>query len=192
MRISHLTPSSYRAMPWKNGLGVTTEIARRPAHGDFDWRVSVARVTADGSFSKFPGCERVILALDGEGMILRHHDAGSVVELDALVPWSFSGDWSTTCALRAGAFRDFNVITRRDTIAARVSVVVLDAPQSIDLRAPTTLLFCATGSVVAGPAVEIASNETIIVDREQSPIEILAIRPREAQSTLIRVELSPR
>ena len=40
-----LRESSYRAVPWKNGGGVTREILRAPAEPDaFDWRLSLATV----------------------------------------------------------------------------------------------------------------------------------------------------
>lgn len=111
VRVTHLDPSAYRRMPWKNGLGVTTEIARSPRDGDFDWRVSIAQVAMNGPFSLFPGCTRIILALDGAGMILTA-GAHPEVALGPLEPWTFSGDVQTTCVLRDGPFRDFNVIAR--------------------------------------------------------------------------------
>jgi len=45
-----------RRMPWKNGGGVTTEIAIAPEGAtldNFDWRVSTAQVDAAGPFSRF-------------------------------------------------------------------------------------------------------------------------------------------
>ena len=48
---------------WKNGGGSTTEIAVFPPDAgfdDFDWRVSLATVAADGPFSAFPGIERTL------------------------------------------------------------------------------------------------------------------------------------
>ncbi len=192
MRVTHLNPSSYRQMPWKNGLGITTEIARRPQEGEIDWRVSVARVTADGPFSKFPGCDRVILALDGEGMILTHHETGAVAALGALEPWSFSGDWTTSCALREGAIRDFNVITRRAAFTAEVSVLFLDGPRSIDLTAATTLLYCASGDADTGSNLTIHMNpdDTVIVDRAASSTDCLPIRPPGERATVIRVDVT--
>ena len=46
----------YRKMPWKNGLGSTLEVARSHGEGldDFDWRISIADVKNEGSFSYFP------------------------------------------------------------------------------------------------------------------------------------------
>jgi len=52
-------------MPWKNGGGTTTEIAVAPegaSLNDFDWRISMAHVGADGPFSSFPGIDRTLSA----------------------------------------------------------------------------------------------------------------------------------
>lgn len=159
--VRHLTASDYRVMPWKNGRGSTAEIAREPADAEFDWRVSMARVEEDGEFSIFPGCDRVILVLDGGGMVLRHREPGTEVLLGSLEPWTFSGDWSTSGALRSGPIHDFNVITRRGRAAAQVDVVRLEGAMRVD--APLSLLFCAEGSFAAA-GIEVAANETLIAD----------------------------
>lgn len=51
-------------MPWRNGLGVTTEVLVQPpdASAGFAWRISVATITRAGPFSPFPGYDRTILA----------------------------------------------------------------------------------------------------------------------------------
>lgn len=46
-----LRSAAYQRMPWKNGGGETTEIIISPqgaALSDFDWRISMALVNADG------------------------------------------------------------------------------------------------------------------------------------------------
>jgi environmental stress-induced protein Ves len=71
------------AEPWANGLGSTVEIARDPATGAFDWRLSVARLEDDSAFSLLPGVDRVLMALGddpvglniGDGLrVLKRHD----------------------------------------------------------------------------------------------------------------------
>ena len=53
--------------PWRNGGGVTRELASSPEGvDDFDWRVSIAEVTASGDFSRFPGVDRTIVRLGPE------------------------------------------------------------------------------------------------------------------------------
>lgn len=134
--------------PWKNGGGTTQEIAcgtaPDAAPGAFDWRVSVARIEADGPFSSFPGVARVIVLLDGAGVRLRSNDSGIDHWLDVpLVPWAFPGEAAitATCLGTDGlhASRDFNVMTRRAALRATVSV----------LRDTTDLPTCSHGLLLA-------------------------------------------
>ncbi len=157
-----LRPSGYVQMPWNNGGGVTTEIARFPGEGDFDWRVSVAQVAEDGPFSRFPGCDRVILTLEGAGMTLMHRDQRGANVLGPREPYRFSGDLETDCVLRDGPIRDFNVITRRGRFRSALSIVKIREPAMLDV-AQLTLLYVVTGGmtvddVTAGP------DETVVVD----------------------------
>ena len=108
-----IRPAEYRAMPWKNGGGVTTEILASPPSGAFDWRVSIATVNADGPFSTFTGYERHIMTLTGEGMVLDVEGRGSFT-LEPLRPFSFSGDGQVHGSLLQGAVLDFNLMVRRD------------------------------------------------------------------------------
>lgn len=106
--------SDYRVMAWKNGGGTTTEIhVSRPGTGNFDWRVSIATVNADGPFSIFPGYDRHIMVLDGKGMTLKVGDKGPF-HLAPLEPFSFAGDAAVTGLLAHGPVRDFNLMVRRD------------------------------------------------------------------------------
>ncbi len=116
-----LGPGDYRVMPWKNGLGTTTEIAIHPPSADitgkpFEWRVSMADVKQDGDFSSFPGYDRSILVAEGDGMELSFDTAPGARLDHAGAMTSFSGDWRTRCSLLDGPVRDFNVMTRRDRV----------------------------------------------------------------------------
>jgi len=108
-----IRPLEYRAMPWKNGGGVTTEICASPPSGAFDWRVSIATVNADGPFSTFAGYERHIMTLSGEGMVLDIDGRGKFT-LEPLRPFSFSGDAQVHGSLLRRAVLDFNLMVRRD------------------------------------------------------------------------------
>ena len=69
MAIRFLAASERRAQPWKNGGGITREIAASPdgaALDAFDWRVSMAEVAAAGPFSRFEGVDRILTVLTGE------------------------------------------------------------------------------------------------------------------------------
>ena len=65
-----ILPAAARAaVPWKNGGGLTREVAIHPPGSDlgtFEWRVSIAQVRAAGPFSSFPGVDRQLAVLAGE------------------------------------------------------------------------------------------------------------------------------
>ncbi|MFJ9408946.1 HutD family protein [Streptomyces sp. NPDC101393] len=113
-----------QAAPWKNGGGVTSEVAAEPAGagpGDFDWRVSVAEVADSGPFSAFDGVDRIITLVDGDGMVLTVDGVAHTVT-DPYVPFAFPGGARTECALVGGPITDFNVMVRGGAVAARVRI----------------------------------------------------------------------
>lgn len=114
MKIVHA--SECRTTAWKNGGGSTTEIAVEPPGAsldDFDFRISMARVAADGPFSRFTGIDRTLAVVEGEGLSLTIGDAAPVVLDRNSEPIRFSGDTPTTARLLAGEIIDLNVMTRR-------------------------------------------------------------------------------
>ena len=72
--MARLLPNAdHRRMPWKNGGGETVEVIVHPegaSLSDFGWRVSMASVASDGPFSVFPGIDRTLAVLSGDGMAL--------------------------------------------------------------------------------------------------------------------------
>ena len=160
-----------RPQPWKNGAGITREIAVGPQEagvGEFDWRFSLAEVERDAPFSVFPGVDRCIVLLRGAGMRLRS-DGG---ELDhrlgqALVPFHFSGDTPLTATLIDGPSSDFNVMTRRGAWAADVTTrrSAFEQPS-----ADVTLLLCSEGEWrVTGPSPETLGPMQALLWRGPTP-----------------------
>jgi len=113
-----------KAEPWRNGGGVTREIARLDsAEGGWDWRVSIADVTKAGDFSGFPGMERVLTVIDGELLLLTVDGAEQPVE--KYRPFRFDGGAATTGSLPTGDIRDLNVITRSAAYKGYTSIIEL-------------------------------------------------------------------
>lgn len=120
LRAADLTPA-----PWKNGGGLTREITTGPegAGADaFDWRVSLADVTADGPFSVFPGVERMLTVVEGAGMDLVFGGEHHIVD-EPLWPHAFPGDRPTDGFLLAGPVVNLNVMYRRARTRAETAVV---------------------------------------------------------------------
>lgn len=173
-----LSPTDYRTMPWKNGLGITREIAvlrsaEDQASGRFAWRLSMADVTASAPFSPFPGCDRVIVLLSGDGMLLQSDEGGSHRLDQPLLPYAFSGDVSTDCRLLGGACRDFNVMVDRARAQAAVHVVTLSSQtQTVAAAGSTLALFVASGRVhvhedsgAGPPGITIPAGHTLLWNR---------------------------
>ncbi|TZF91580.1 HutD/Ves family protein [Cognatilysobacter lacus] len=117
---SRVVPSyEYRRTRWKNGAGWTREIHAEPAGGeDWDWRLSIAEVGADGPFSTFAGVDRELVLLSGEGMRLRFDDGATVDVLPPHGRHRFAGEVPVHGELVAGPTHDFNLMWRRDRFDA--------------------------------------------------------------------------
>jgi environmental stress-induced protein Ves len=112
-----------KTTPWKNGGGSTTEIAIGPPGASleaFDWRVSMARIASDGAFSDFPGIDRTLAVVKGNGLVLIIGDNAPVTLSSGSDPVSFPGDTPTSARLTAGEITDLNVMTRRGRFSHRL------------------------------------------------------------------------
>ena len=136
--------------PWKNGGGETTEICVSPEGaglGDFDWRVSTAKVESDGPFSCFSGVDRTLTVLSGCGIELAVAGAPFVSLTPTSPPYSFPGDAPTWARLLDGPILDLNVMARRARYKHSVTRLSLNAPRSLAVRANPWALLCAGGEL---------------------------------------------
>ena len=120
--VRHLRRNEYLEMPWRNGGGVTFEIARQPRSGDeFDWRLSLALIERGGPFSSFAGYRRAIALVSGSGCVLHGIDAQPVSLREPGDIALFSGAAAVTCDLIAGTSCDLNLMVREpgSVVAAR-------------------------------------------------------------------------
>jgi environmental stress-induced protein Ves len=146
MPIHFFERAQLHASPWKNGGGVTREIACHPPQAgmqNFDWRISIAHIGSDGDFSVFTGVDRVITLLEGGGVQLSSADDSVLHALDTpLQPFAFSGDTEVHGRLLNGGCHDFNVMTRRGVCQAEVRVL---RRHETGLPAPAGLLMAIQG-----------------------------------------------
>jgi environmental stress-induced protein Ves len=108
MQIIHR--AKFKTVPWKNGGGITHEVAKAEEDGRLLWRLSLAEVASDGPFSLFPGLARILTVIDGDGMDLRDATGHIVHPVPLLQPVAFSGDEPLSGTLRNGPCLDFNLI----------------------------------------------------------------------------------
>ena len=118
---SRVIPANeYRRVRWKNGLGWTREIVRVPDVDDWDWRLSIAEIERDADFSAFPGIERELVLLSGNGLRIAFDDGETHELLPPHDQLRFAGERKSRGELVDGATHDFNLMWRRERIDARL------------------------------------------------------------------------
>ncbi|CDR18206.1 HutD family protein [Streptomyces iranensis] len=155
--------ADYHRMTWKNGSGATREVAAAPVGSglpDFDWRVSIADVGAEGPFSPFPGVDRVIMLVDGPGMWLTID--GTEHRLGPFAPFAFSGHSTVSCRLSHGPTRDVNVMTRQGRATSSIEVVEMVEHHDISTRFGETLLVLALSGQ---PALAVGESGEVALQR---------------------------
>ena len=115
--------ADYRRERWRNGAGWTRQVHARPSPTpgqDWDWRLSIAEIEADAPFSSFPGVDRELVLLEGNGLRLRFDDGEARELLPPHDRLRFAGERALVGELLDGPTRDFNLMWRRDAIEAQL------------------------------------------------------------------------
>ena len=127
----------HASMPWPNGAGITYEVVRFPAEGEFQWRISLADIDNDCPFSVMPGVDRGIVLMEGQHMILANSDES--IRVDELVAFNYPGEVAFDCTLPAGPAKDLNIMSRRAHFNSE-TVVLGPRSHKIDASSNTHIL----------------------------------------------------
>jgi environmental stress-induced protein Ves len=169
--------------PWRNGGGVTRELAAWPAGPDWVWRISVAEVEASGPFSCFAGVQRCFAVLQGAGVRLLFATQEHALT-QASEPLTFDGADAVDCQLIDGATQDFNLMVRRDrgsatlrrlraaepiVLATGKTVAVYANPSPVQLQAADEALLLpahclAWRTLPAGTVVQVAGSDALYLE----------------------------
>ncbi|MET9495296.1 HutD family protein [Streptomyces sp. NPDC006552] len=176
------------AVAWKNGGGVTREIAAAPPDADmagFVWRVSIADVAADGPFSAFPGVDRTLTMVEGDGMELTVGATATLVD-SRYVPRDLPGDVPTGCRLLGGPVVNLNVMWRRAALAVPPTVAVVRG--RLPLAPGATLVIALTEDGAALPGLTLGRHDAALVDgtgrlHAPGPVAVITgVRPAAGQA----------
>lgn len=156
-------------MPWKNGKGLTEEIMAFPLGSTmetFDWRLSIAHVGADGPFSIFPGVDRSIALLDGEGLRLDLPDGGQQVLMPDGDPFAFSGEWVISSTNIGGQTMDLNIMTRRGRYQHHMRRHLGSGSLTFNAKSQTLLVFNTAATIAAsGESIAIDPLSSVMLDK---------------------------
>jgi uncharacterized protein len=129
--VRHLRFAEYRVAPWKNGKGVTREIASSAvsmgaasvrSEASADWRVSMATVAEDAPFSRFPGMTRTLGVVDGVGIELTTDGYSRPIHVGD-EPAVFPGDVPAAARPLDGPAVNLNLIVNPARILGRMSAI---------------------------------------------------------------------
>lgn len=141
---------SHHEMPWRNGGGVTTEIAIYPPGAsldDFEWRVSLATMAGSGPFSAFPGVDRLLAVIDGRGVRLQIGGGPPVTIARGSEALLFGGDLPVEARTVDGIVTILNIMVRRGRCRASLDRHIAAEIQELPLSAPISLVLCRDGEV---------------------------------------------
>ncbi|MFD1213890.1 HutD family protein [Arthrobacter sp. GCM10027362] len=190
MTATHYVERDYAAMPWKNGRGTTTELARDTADQDYGWRLSIADIAEDGEFSAFTGMQRVITVLEGAGMRLSVDGVPSG-DLRPFEAYAFDGGSRTSCALLDGPVRDFNLIYRPDRFSARFEWLAFPGSRRFITTAATVLVYCSGRRAVIGTPeggqAQLGNHELLRLDNTSGTADISIQAPQEGRCAVVEL-----
>ena len=145
-RFTLLDPAGFRESPWKNGGGVTLDIAESgegSSPGSWDgliWRFGRTVIAVPGPFSDLAGFERRQMVVRGRGLVLETPD-GEIDERRPFSPVCFQGETQIQSRLEAGAVDVVNLMgNRRRT---RIDLQVLEFKSERRLLAGIHILYAA-------------------------------------------------
>jgi uncharacterized protein len=179
--------SKLKKTPWKNGLGLTSEIAIEPKTSKFPadsffWRISCAEVTGQNQFSQFLGYERWLVVWKGDGLILNGQ------KLLPFETFRFDGNEKINCELIESSVLDLGVIFKKGQVRCRMEVLCGNAQETIKLKSDDTtrrFLFFAEGSGVAeGQKI---SEEDILDLEDSATFELVYLS--KSRCVLIEIEM---
>jgi environmental stress-induced protein Ves len=153
MRIETLDPAGYRRTPWKNGGGVTVDIAAEYAPGaepggwtGMVWRFGRTRIERPGPFSDLTGYDRILTVIGGRGLVLRPEGHDPLDVREPFRPVRFPGEWAIESALEDEPVEVLNLMADRN--AVEVGVAFLTGASDLPLAPGTWLLYAVAETAV--------------------------------------------
>lgn len=136
------------SQPWKNAGGFTRELARNDVSDEAEqpmlWRISLAEIDQDGTFSTFPGLRRIHCITSGAGLCLSNAD--HQLEAVPLQSLCFDGGLELQAQLNDGPCQAFNVIYDPARITARMQICTREsAPEIYEFSTGVCLVLVLSG-----------------------------------------------
>ena len=178
--LTRLDAARYRRTPWKNGGGVTVDIAGAwvsgVAPGAWEgviWRFGRTRIERPGPFSDLSGFDRLLAVVEGQGLVLHCAGAPALDVRARFQPVRFPGEWRIESELEDGPVAVVNLMAdrRRAAIDLRFAAEVAQ----LGFEPGTLVLYAAAGAstveLSGGASIELAPADAVQVESD-APIAI--------------------
>jgi environmental stress-induced protein Ves len=151
--ITRLDPKTYRRTPWKNGGGVTVDIADAYEAGaepgswsGLLWRLGRTQIAGPGPFSDLTGYDRILTVIGGRGLVLDIEGGAALDVREAFRPVRFRGEDRITSRLEAGPVDVLNLIADRNRV---IDVAIAGDAAARPLDGAVNIVYAIEGSRVA-------------------------------------------
>lgn len=158
-------------VPWKNGGGITRNIAKGLRDGVSTWTISRAEVSKDGPFSDFSGMVRVLTVVSGGAMKL--DSPTTTLEATLWEPVQFDGGLKVHARLQGGPLTDLNVMF--DPAYCACDVVTLQGPldQNFECLNPGVAVFHALAGTPSVNGARLQTGDTACLEQSDTAIVLV-------------------
>ena len=168
--VVRLDPKAYRRTPWKNGGGVTVDVADDYAAGAAPgswsgmlWRLGHTRILAPGPFSDLAGFDRILTVIGGRGLVLQIEGGTALDVREPFRPVRFRGEDRIVSRLEAGPVTVLNLMADRTKYA--IDVLILSGGDERPLDATINVVYALEDSAVTIDGSQpLASGEALRID----------------------------
>jgi uncharacterized protein len=170
MDIMRLDPAAYRRTPWKNGGGITIDIADAYAPGaqpggwsGMLWRLGRTQIVEPGPFSDLTGYDRILTVIGGRGLVLEIAGGEALDVREPFRPVRFTGEDRITSRLEAGPVAVFNLMSDRQHA---IDVTIMSGQGTRKLGAAINIVYAIEDSnvVLRGQAFVLKADEALRSD----------------------------
>jgi environmental stress-induced protein Ves len=175
VRLAPIDPAAFRHTPWKNGGGVTIDVAEALlpgfAPGSWEgmvWRFGRTAIVTPGPFSDLGGFDRAQVLVSGQGLVLET-PAGEIDVRQPFKPVRFAGETAITSRLEAGPVEVVNLLGDRSRVSIELSCLAAGA--TVSRPAGIHIVYAATMQcelAVNGNVCEIAGGHALRIDAGES------------------------
>lgn len=172
-RLTPLPPESFRSKPWKNGGGITLDIADATAPGadpsgweGMVWRLGRTAIVQPGPFSDLTGYERLQAVIVGSGLVLEG-SSGAIDLRRPFVPVRYDGGLPLVSRLENGPVEVVNLIVDRALCSA--DLVVPMPGEAVPLAPAIHILYAPGEAVTArcgGEEIAVPGGHALRIDTE--------------------------